>query len=113
VDGNYGRNLGTHEIYNPATDRWEPRAPLPTARSGIAAVVFDGRVVVVGGEAPRGTHSEVEAYDPQGGTWSAYPPLPTARPGLGAAVVGGRIFVIAGGPRPGGSISTANEIFAP
>jgi hypothetical protein len=39
--------------------------------------------------------------------------MPTARHGLGSAVVGGRMFAISGGPTPGASASTANEIFTP
>jgi L-lactate dehydrogenase (cytochrome) len=42
IDGNYSRNLASNEAYDPATDRWEQRAPLPTARSGIAAAVLEG-----------------------------------------------------------------------
>src|SRR5262245_14222039 len=33
IDGNYSRNLASNEAYDPATDRWERRAQLPTARS--------------------------------------------------------------------------------
>jgi Kelch motif len=53
IDGNYSRNLSTNESYDPATDRWEQRAPMPTARSGIAAAVLHGRIFVFGGEATR------------------------------------------------------------
>jgi len=55
----------------PAANRWGRRAPLPTARSGIAAAILDERVVIVGGEAPIGTHNEVEAYDPKTNDWRA------------------------------------------
>jgi N-acetylneuraminic acid mutarotase len=89
------------------------RAPLPTARSGIAAAILDGRIVIVGGEAPSGTFNQVEAYDPKSNAWIAYARMPTARHGLGAAVVGGRMYVISGGPTPGASSSAANEIFTP
>ena len=84
-----------------------------SAGAGIAASVLGGRIVVVGGEAPTGTFNQVEAYDPKSDAWSAYARMPTARHGLGSAVVGGRMFVISGGPTPGASASTANEIFAP
>ena len=113
IDGDYSRNLGVNEFYNPATDRWEPREPMPTVRSGIAAAVLDGRIVVIGGEAPAGTFNETEAYDPRSNTWSGYARMPTARHGLGSAVVGGKMYVIAGGPSPGASASAANEIFKP
>jgi hypothetical protein len=46
IDGNYSRNLTSNEAYDPATGRWEQRAPLPTARSGIAAAVLEGRMFV-------------------------------------------------------------------
>jgi hypothetical protein len=29
VDGNDARNLAANEAYDPATDRWEARAPMP------------------------------------------------------------------------------------
>jgi hypothetical protein len=85
IDGNYSRNLASKEAYDPATNSWEQRAPMPTARSGIAAAVLEGRVFVFGGEAPAGTFNQA------------------AR----------RIYVISGGPTPGDSVSTANEIFVP
>jgi len=112
-NGNYGQNLATNEAYDPATDRWQTRANMPTARSGIAAAVLGGRIFVFGGEAPSGTFGEAEAYDARSDVWSAQPRMPTARHGLGAAVAGGRIYVISGGPRPGDTSSSANEIFAP
>ena len=37
IDGDYSRNLASNEAYDPASNRWEQRAPMPTARSGIAA----------------------------------------------------------------------------
>jgi hypothetical protein len=86
---------------------------MPTARSGIAAAVLAGKIFVVGGEAPSGTFSQVEAYDPPSNRWNTFAPLPTPRHGLGAVAVGGRLYVIAGGPTPGGSASAENEIFVP
>ena len=84
-----------------------------TARSGIAAVVLGGRIFVFGGEATTGTFDEVESYDPKNGRWRAHAKMPSARHGLGTAAVTGRIFVFSGGRTPGGSVSSANEIFTP
>ena len=86
---------------------------MPTARSGIAAAVLDGRIVVVGGEGPSGTFGEVESYDPETNGWSSLARMPKARHGLGAVAVDRRIYVIAGGPTPGGSASSVVEIFMP
>jgi N-acetylneuraminic acid mutarotase len=113
VDGSYANNLAVNEEYDPGPSGWRKRAPLPTARSGIAAVAFNNKMFVFGGEAPAGTFNQVEAYDPSADTWSTWTPMPTSRHGLGAAVMGERIFVISGGPRPGGSYSRANEVLTP
>jgi len=98
---------------DPVTNRWRARKPMPTARSGIAAAVLDGKIFVFGGEATAGTFNQVEAYDPRLDSWGTYTPMPTARHGLGAVAMGGRIYVISGGPAPGGSASAVNEIFTP
>ena len=89
------------------------RPPLPTARSGIGAVVVDGVVYVVGGEGSEGTFDKNEAYDAASDSWKTLPPLPTARHGMGAAAVAGTIYVPAGGPRAGLSVTSANEVFVP
>ncbi len=112
IDGNHARNLDVNEEYDPAADTWRSRKPILTARSGIAAAVLDGKIMVFGGEAPAGTFDEVESYDPLVDRWIRYTPMPTARHGLGAAAVAGRIYVISGGKRPGGPVSSVNEIFA-
>lgn len=63
VIGGYTENLDgtisavrTTSVYDPATDTWTNKAPLPTARTSFAAsrVVFDGqpRIAVVGGSRP-------------------------------------------------------------
>ncbi len=113
IDGSYARNLNVNEAYNPATDSWARRPPLPTARSGIAAAVLDGEILVFGGESTEGTFDEVEAYNPRSDRWSKLPSMPTARHGLGAAALSGHVYVISGGPTPGGSYSSANEIYTP
>lgn len=113
INGDYSRNLTANEAYDPTTNRWEQRAPMPTARSGIAAAVLEWRMFVFGGEGPSGTFNQAEAYDAKSNGWSRHTRMPTARHGLGAAAVAGRIYVISGGPMPGDSVSPANEIFVP
>ena len=39
VDGSYSRNLSTNEAYDPATNRWERRAHLPTAHDEWVVIV--------------------------------------------------------------------------
>jgi N-acetylneuraminic acid mutarotase len=110
-----GTNLGTHEIFDPASGTWSAAAPAPTPRSGVAAAALGGHVYLFGGEDLRsgGTFDEVERFGPATGTWEAVAPMPTSRHGLGAAVLGGSIWAVGGGPQAGLSTSAANERFTP
>jgi N-acetylneuraminic acid mutarotase len=88
------------EVYDVTTGTWAEKKPMPTARSGCAAVVIGGEIVVAGGEGSPGSgvvSPVVEAYDPASDGWRTLPPMRTARHGIGAAVVDGKIYV------PGGS----------
>ena len=104
-------NLTAAEAYDPATDGWTALPPVPTARGGIAAATLGGRIHVFGGEGSGGTFVANEAFDVARGSWVRLAPLPTSRHGLGAATVDDAIYVIGGGPRPGLTVSAANEVF--
>ena len=104
-------NLNNNEAYDPATDTWTEKAPIPTARGGIAAAVVEGEVYVFGGESPDKTFDNNEKYNPQTNSWTWGPPMPTARHGLMAVGVGNNIYVIGGGPTPDISFANVNEIF--
>jgi hypothetical protein len=75
-------------------------------------VVFN-RLYVFGGESPAGTFNHNEEFDPAAGIWTTRAPMPTARHGLGAVALGELIYVVGGGPRPGLSVSGANEVYRP
>jgi len=107
-------NVAQLEVYDPATDRWTSRHPMPVAQGGLAAASHAGRLYVFGGEQwvpDRKVFAEAWMYDPANDRWSALPPLPTPRHGLGAATVGDRIHVFGGGTRVGGDhASTVHEV---
>tara|TARA_R110000868_G_scaffold29889_15_gene111100 strand:- start:7288 stop:8313 length:1026 start_codon:yes stop_codon:yes gene_type:complete len=99
--------------YDPKTEKWSPRASMPTARSAMAHDIIDGRVYVAGGRPPRG--HDFAMYDPKTDTWTALPDLPTARNHMAAAAIGGKLYV-AGGRFGGGfrsEITAALEIYDP
>ncbi len=65
---NPASRVGQHDIYDPKTNSWTAGPPLPTARSGLAYALYQGMIVVLGGELAarhvpqqRGLRSEVEA----------------------------------------------------
>jgi len=106
IGGSFGfgpfNMLNTVEAYDPSTDTWATAAPMPTARSGAAAVTgYDGKIYVIGGsqvdEGGEVFLGAVEVYDPDTNTWGSVAPLPAARSHLSAALgMDGRIYAIGG-----------------
>ena len=106
----YDFNTSLNAVYDPKTDGWSFRAPLPTARSGPSCVYIGGKIVVFGGEATGRVFGTNEAYDPKTDSWEALTPMAIPRHGLhGAtvAVIGNMVHVPGGGPVPGGSVQGA------
>jgi len=98
------------EVYDPATNRWTKRAPMPRRRWLGAGAVLGGRLYVIGGfrSAPDGSAQDIVAttsvYNPATDTWSTRAPFPEPFINLSArrVVLNGkqRIHVV-GGTRPG------------
>ena len=55
--------------YDPGQDTWTTRAPMPSARSGGAAAVVNGKIYVAGGRPPGG--HDFAVYDPKTDTWGS------------------------------------------
>lgn len=89
--------LRSVEAFNPSTDRWTVRAPMPAARGGLAAESSDGGrlITAVGGfDRTRRALATVEQYDVATNTWTALPHMPVARGDLA-------LTDTEGGSRPG------------
>jgi N-acetylneuraminic acid mutarotase len=69
--GGFGATSGLNamdwvEAYDPATNTWSPRAPMPEGLADPAVTVLDGEVIVVGGvHRPGFANIDVYAYRPQ------------------------------------------------
>ena len=92
---------GVNEVYDPATDTWETKEPIPTPRRGLGANVVNGKIYVTGGHVPNSssltgfsTLSLNEVYDPETDSWSTKAEMPTAEVGIRSAVVDSKIYVI-------------------
>jgi hypothetical protein len=111
----YDFNTSLHAVYDPATDAWSFRRPLPTPRSGVCAAFVSGRILVFGGEAPGLVFAANEGYDPETDRWETLAPMPVPRHGLhGAtvAVIGENVHVPGGAPITGGSVQGAyHDVF--
>lgn len=92
------KSVDWHRVYDPRADRWEQRAPMPTARDHVGALAAGKLIHVIGGRVDSfHTNSNLHhAYDPGTDKWAPRNPLPTARSGHGAVLHRDRIFVMGG-----------------
>ncbi len=102
-------NTNVVEEYDPAIDQWGlVKARMPSARSGGAWGVRNGRIYVAGGEHQDGllmaAFRALEAYDPVTNTWAELPMMPIPRHGLAGAVVGDRLHLASGDVQSAGIV---------
>ena len=101
VDGEW-KQLDSCEMYNPTTNTWSAFPSLTTVRNGVAAVVYNGKIHAIGGDAL----DTVEVYDGPKEQGTVLPAtLNTSRWLHTACVVDGRL-VVAGGCGDGDPLST-------
>ena len=104
-----GSDVSLVEVYDPAKDSWVATLPqrMPTARSGVGFGVYNGRLLVAGGEwqdsITQTAFRAFEAYDPATDTWQSLPSMVIARHGLASAVIGNRFYTVSGDVQSSGS----------
>lgn len=101
-----GGFVGANEEYDPVTDTWTRRNPMPTPRSDFAIAVYKNKIYCMGGTVgiekvdiifSRFVTSSVnEVYDPATDTWETKSPLPNAGMFMEAFVADDKIHVIDG-----------------
>jgi RNA polymerase sigma factor (sigma-70 family) len=90
--------------YDTVLDKWTKKAEITTAKAGMSMDVIDGKIYVVGGDAPTAARDDivqtflVEIYDPGTDTWKAGVNLPDARRYHCSSVIGGKLYIIGGWP---------------
>lgn len=107
-------------VFDFKTQKWtelpSPQGDIPTLRAGSAVAVYDGNLLVLGGESGSQelAHNEVEMLDVSTGTWSALAPLKRGRHGTQAIYFDDMVVIGAGsGNRGGGPELNSFEIYAP
>jgi len=92
--------FSTVEEYDPSTDTWTTKSPMPTARGWHSANVVDGKIYIIGGSQDTtpgyGHVLTVEVYDPATDTWSQKGDMPGSRAAGSGSVVDGKIYLIGG-----------------
>jgi hypothetical protein len=80
-----------------AAPRWQAAAPLPLARTEVAAARVGDELVVIGGFLADGSSTgRADAYKPRTNRWRRLPDLPAAVNHAMAASAAGRLYVVGG-----------------
>lgn len=97
------RSISTNDVYDPASDKWEVRAPMPTPRNHMFAGAVNGKIYAIGGRVASPYMSVasnldiVEEYDPAADQWGPQKArMPTPRSGGAFATYEGRIYAAGG-----------------
>jgi N-acetylneuraminic acid mutarotase len=103
---NDAADRGVVEAYDPVTDTWTIKRPMPTPRVHTSVGVIGGLIYVVGGWMYEiGTVATVDAYDPATDTWISKASLPEIRSAK-IAVIDGMLYAIGGEGVDGYSLGT-------
>src|SRR5581483_11146718 len=92
-------NQSEMDVYDPATDTWSRVADLPLPLSHVhqSTVVYDDKIITVGGELVHNTSADqVLMYDPTKDLWSIIGYLPSNRRALTAGIINGQLIASGG-----------------
>ncbi len=105
LDDPFGGTIAETDVYDIAANSWEtlPNG-IPTQRAGNTALLFNGEVVVIGGESSyqEKAHAEVEALNLETNEWHALPSLLEGRHGTGVVLWENGLYVASGCGNRGG-----------
>ena len=95
------RTVPTHEVFDPATGRWETKAPMNVPRNHLVGGAINGKIYVMGGRVGSSfvgasSTDSVEEYDPATDMWRIRTRMPYPRSGM-AFGNDGRLIYMAGG----------------
>jgi N-acetylneuraminic acid mutarotase len=104
------------EEYDPSTDRWTTKAPMPVGLHHVGIGMTEGKMYVIGGYMQSGLDrwqpvATVYAYDPATDSWAERALMPTSRGALSVTEHEGKLYAIGGYDRK--SNSAAVEVYDP
>jgi N-acetylneuraminic acid mutarotase len=86
--------------FDPDSNEWSMRDPMPTRREHLAIGVARGMLVAIGGrngsDVDASMAGATEVFDPANGTWTKRSALPVPRSGMGVASTGDAVIVLGG-----------------
>jgi hypothetical protein len=86
------------ECYDPVTDTWTVKKPMPTSRGDLSAVTFGNRIFVLGGWADDTNNfkTTTESYTPATNAWSTHANMIIPKGDIAAAVYRGKVLSVGG-----------------
>ena len=95
------------DVYDFKTGKWstmDASNNLPTLRAGNTTVVYNNKILIIGGESDAHVeaHNEVEAFDPQKQKWEKLPNMHQGRHGTQAVSLNKKVYIAAGSANRGG-----------
>ncbi|MRI01221.1 galactose oxidase [Kriegella sp. EG-1] len=104
VDG-FAGTIGEVDVFDIASNSWSTLSNnLPTERAGTAAINYNGKILVAGGESSlqEKAHAQVEALDVISGKWKNVSFLNEGRHGTGLLEYKGALYIASGCGNRGG-----------
>jgi N-acetylneuraminic acid mutarotase len=113
-------SVGAVEEYDPASNTWRSRAPMPTPRNHAVGGAINGKIYVASGRVGAAFISGgssnigvIEAYDPASDSWSqGLARMAQARSAGAGAVFGGRLYITGGEYQDQGTMATYRSLEA-
>jgi N-acetylneuraminic acid mutarotase len=113
--------VGLNEVYDPETDSWTTKAPIPYPVVQYASAVVDNKIYIIGGQDEYTYPMNldlVQIYDPATDTWSFGASIPKIVTSAAAGATIGvwapkRIYVIGGMPDKSLDGTKINQIYNP
>jgi len=105
--------LGANEMYDPASDTWTTKAPMPLPTSNMEANVVEGKIYVISGLSDIATFtfsSSNWVYDPSSNSWATLSAIPSPVFNYASAVLDNKIYV-EGGNGVNLAVSNLNQVY--
>ena len=93
---NFTPNTNSNYMYDPATNDWTQKTPMPYFQSDFGLTTYQGQIYVIGGFVNIFPTATIQVYNPATDSWSNSTELPVAEGFLRAATVNGKIYVMGG-----------------
>lgn len=107
---------GANEMYDPTTNTWTAKTPMPTPTTNLQANVVDGKIYLISGmtNVYYGILSNATwVYNPATDSWSTAAPISTPVYYYASAVVNNQIYIIGGQQGSSPHYSSLNQIYDP